>query len=323
MYEARQNKEKVSRVIKQLKKSNKREIEKKDTPKTINHQSWLLNNITFTNGRNRILLQKKVDTVGGTFDTEKYQPINDIVNEDFRKAGADISISFMPNETYNMDDIGLVQTTKLYRSHMKNVEQYEEEPTKLKRMTPNGTMIDQTTFVNSKLGIITEKEADPKLSIPQTNPIYHSLNPRRTSIAKSLFENIEQNDYGSIHKGGSNDKANLRDYPYRIVEKDENIVHQFEVCALDLNKNTYIGSVTWGYEGYPIPDNDYHVALLDFEGTIDAKPSDEFVKAAKLWNNTQISIDNLETKTVKLPVPADLQSDGNEHQDLQSETIKE
>lgn len=309
MYEARQNKEEVSRVIKQQKKNNKRKIEKKDIPKTINHQSWLLNNTTFTNGRNRILLQKKVDTGGGTFDTEKYQPINAVCNKDFRKVGTDISISFMPNETYNMDDIGLVQTTKLYRSKMENVKQYKDEPTKLKRMTSNGTMIDQTTFVNSKLDIITEKQADPTLSIPQTNPIYHSLNPGKTSIAKSLFENVEQNNYGSIHKGGSNDKANLHDYPYRIVEKDENIVHQFEVCALDLNKNMYIGSVTWGYEGYPIAGEDYCVKLLDFAGTIDDKPSDEFVNAAKLWNKTKISIGNLKTETVKLPVPADLQSD--------------
>lgn len=59
-----------------------------------------------------------------------------------------------------------------------------------------------------------------------------------------------QNELGCIHPAQSSEAANLKDNPMRILDDGERIVHEFEVTALDLQGENYLGSVSWGYQGW-------------------------------------------------------------------------
>ena len=95
----------------------------------------------------------------------------------------------------------------------------------------------------------------------------------------------------------------------RILDDGERIVHEFEVTALDLKGENYLGSVSWGYQGWnemKEGTQDYNVQLDDVQKVSDGNPSAEFLEAATLWNRQKV-IPLVSTISgpdrVKLPIP--------------------
>lgn len=242
--------------------------------------------------------KKGVTTSYGTFEAQEYEVI-----KNGTQVGARINLTFTPAISVADKPIGLIQTIQINRTEATLEEQYEDEPSKLKRMTEKGTHIDQSTFVDEKGNVVPEGEKKAA-SIPQTNPVYNATN-RKDLRATKLIQGTETNAFGSIHSPDGMDPARVIDAPSRIILPDETIHHSFETAALTLTSPfRYLGSVTWGYTAVATDgQKNIKVELHPFAKSSDGVPSEEFLKAAKLWNEQTVADPSLGEKIPRVQIP--------------------
>lgn len=252
-----------------------------------------------------------IETPYGTFEAKKYVATQEKYTGVIQ-VGASINLTFTPKISVEVADspIGLLQTVRLKRSQITLLEQYEDEPLKLLRMTEAGTHIDQSTYVTKTGQVLSEHDAKimwktgADIPITQTNPIYNATNTL-DSWATKLTQQTGTNEFGSIYKPNGSELARLVDSPSRILFPEEEIEHVFEVTALTLSGSSrYLGSVRWGYTATVSKDAKHaDFALLPLQKLSDGNPTEEFKRAAEKWNGQPVPDYRLKEKIERVQIP--------------------
>jgi hypothetical protein len=270
-------------------------------------------------------IMRAVNTLGGTFNTTTYAPYTAAWNG--RKVvGATINLKFTPNDLVVADNIGLTQTVKTMKNTvaggMVNTPSYTNptnEATSLKS-GDKGRSVDRIDYVYQLQGgnLVST-------GMPETNPIYAVHNTRMLNANGAIVPGSDRvstsladintvptwGAHGSHKKAGNTFlpavDAQLIDEPKRLVEfKGQMYEQSFEVAAIVLDgpmKNTYLGTVAWGWksDAAGIPSLDPGSLKLVSTGV----PSKNFLEAAKLWNSTTFKDTKIPNKTydsVDLPI---------------------
>jgi hypothetical protein len=249
------------------------------------------------------VIQAKVDTSGGIWDTSIYE------TQDFRFGaknqhgiGAKIKLEFEPNGLVEADDIGLTQSVKTMKSTAAD---------------PTNTNESSTVSDRNKDLSLTAAEGDEGRAIdqgdnsvvPNTNPFYAventaakvsaSLDDVTPAVGNGFGEHASRKKVGDKFE---TKKGWLGDGPAREVEfPGQQYDQSFEVTALVLNgplTNTYLGSVEWGWSsnaaGVP--------SIKPLKIVRSGAPSSAFMKAAGKWNDAQFDQGGKKYDTVNLPL---------------------
>ena len=255
-----------------------------------------------------------LDTDLGTFVADNYK----ITKTGLAKAsqvGATIDLTFKPFDKQGMIDrpIGLIQACKVTRPAISLAEQFADEPLLLERIqaSPTGWYIDQYSYALSGERV-SEEEAkkvtgvDIIKLIPQTNPVYNSLNTESGKLAKSLLNNTDNNGFGRIYHPTSGQAAQLIDSPSRVLfaNTDVDFRHEFETVAVTLNGTPrYLGSVRWGYTARRVGQSDYTVTVIPFAVVGAERPSATFFDAAAAWSAQKLNDYSTKEKIARVAVP--------------------
>lgn len=253
-----------------------------------------------------------IQTAYGTFKVEKYELTRTNASTAVM-VGATLQVTFTPDGAKDSvnQPIGLIQAVRIFRETDTAKGQYEDDTSKVARMTERGTHIDQSTYVDPKGNVLSEQEAkeqyqkSKQIPIPQTNPVYHATN-MLDKYATTLIQQAGPNGYGCMYSPTGKPFAQLSDSPHRVItEIHETILHEFEIVALTLTSPyRCLGSMTWGYKAISgdTPTNIKHY-LLDVAPGKDDRPTDEFRKAAELWNKQKVYDFSQAEKIARVQIP--------------------
>jgi hypothetical protein len=252
-------------------------------------------------------LHRAVDTNGGSWKTTTYSAINTGAGVG-KRVGVNVAIEFEPKDPVVADNIGLTQTVKTLHSTAKAGKVETDSTVGARNASLNLTKAegDQGRAVD---------QGDPTGdTIPNTSPLY-AVENSAGHIAKTLTDvganaGFGQHGFRKAKAGGAPgfdvQNAKLGDGPSRrITFAGEEFNGKFETTALVLDgplKDTYLGSVEWGYK-------------VDGAGTASADPAAltvvrvgaptaQFMAAAKKWNSAKFT-DPSDAKvydTVDLPL---------------------
>lgn len=248
---------------------------------------------------------RAVKTNGGEWDTSTYSNHGTAaaVGDAF---GAQIALTFKPNELVEADNIGLTQSVRALKS------------------TAVGGAVDTPSYVGARKQSISltaaEGEAGRAIdqgdpgdadTLPNTNPMYNVEN-KPGSVSATLSDvgadaSFGQHGFRKKKVDGTYDvqDATLSDRPTRTLEfVGQQYDQQFEATALVLDgplANTYLGTVGWGWS-------------LDAAGTLALRPNPisvirngaptaQFMAAATKWNASTFTdpTDGTTYNTVDLP----------------------
>jgi hypothetical protein len=218
--------------------------------------------------------------------------------------GANIVISFMPNQSVDAESIALVQTAQSFKSNIgTQVDPLDEVP----QPDTVKTSKAQEVFKDRLVGDVSDfgRQID-QLPESRTPLALTTVDPSSTELAKSVPERDFMSAGLKIHTqfGFRTDKRGARaaetaDTPRLTLPVSASGSQHFETTALAIDgiqKGTYYGSVKWGWSkeaGKTSPD------LINFEKSQDAAPSSGFFKAATAWNASK----NTEDKpSIPLPI---------------------
>ncbi|MFY8095433.1 MAG: hypothetical protein ACOVN0_18295 [Niveispirillum sp.] len=224
-----------------------------------------------------ILQRALIETPHGVFHDELYNVIDqpDV-------AGAEILVSFRPLKKsftafgyVGNATIGLVQSVKSYNN---GENEFLTEDQK-KRTTDAGHRIDRVTGANNP--IYGTPTLDPPLDLATT--------PKSDAPLGTVPHPEPGPDNNTNYVLGSVspdkvEKAKLHDTP-KLTKPVANAGQEFEVTALvtrGLQKDSYLGSVAWGWKA----DAAGSISLIDFTKISDGDPSQNFIDAAKKWNDS-------------------------------------
>ena len=249
-------------------------------------------------------IQRSVETLGGRWDTSKYDPVLKELGKDV--TGLDIELNFTPQDPVDAELIGLTQTVRLYRE---GKPLFVEESSG-RRATPDeegveeGVHIDQPTNANPLYAtgeagagdtLASTRVAEPGLSVEGNVRSHgqHGWHYRDASGAPQHQDAI------------LNDKPVLR----RPAKNSGQI---FETAALAIKgrqEGTYYGSVKWGWE----TDKDGTLTKLPLSVLAVGVPSATFMRAAELWNKatTSTGAATIDLPTTKLPSSVKLAANRN------------
>ena len=253
-------------------------------------------------------LHRAVDTNGGSWKTTTYSAINAGAGVG-KRVGVNVAIEFEPKDPVVADNIGLTQTVKTLHSTAKGGKLDTDSTVGARNASLN------LTKAEGDQGRATD-QGDPGDgdTIPNTSPLY-AVENSAGHIAKTLTDvganaGFGQHAFRKAKPGGAAgfdvQNAKLSDGPSRrITFAGEEFNGKFETTALVLDgplKDTYLGSVEWGYK-------------VDGAGTATADPAalavvrvgaptTQFMAAAKKWNAAKFT-DPSDAKvydTVDLPL---------------------
>lgn len=269
------------------------------------------------------VVQRKVETAGGSFDTTQYEP----ADRDGATIGANIKMTFLPkaaapavndekdNKAGGGTDekaaapitktIGMIQTnrrTVMVDAHNAGKPERKEDLTEIEAARAfHRTHIDRRD-VDEETG-----------TMRQNNPVYQSAENKPETKAAPAWVAQSINDipkappeYGQLWTSAKpNDPAILVDRPrYGAASARKKVVDEFETAAVVIagpDQNTYLGSVKWGWES-----QGFAVALRNFKLGKQGNPSRRFLAAAKKWNDQELPTDQESKKkmpTIKVPIP--------------------
>ncbi|MCP5106306.1 MAG: hypothetical protein GY950_23165 [bacterium] len=200
-----------------------------------------------------IIQRDPVDSYCGTFNDKKYDLIDSNKKVDFE-------LEFTPNDKADATKVGLTQTVK----SVKEGDITAIDPNAASKMTPEGHRIDVLSDYPSPL-YATKKTPDS----PE-----NAGNLEAYSTYEDFGQHAEKGDSGWT-------KAILKDTP--AVTGGNNSSKEFEATALAIegnDKDTYYGSVKWGWEKNGSGD----VSKIDFDIVSKGVPSKNFLAAAEKWN---------------------------------------
>lgn len=240
-------------------------------------------------------LQRVVNTVGGEWDTDRYDLKKDDDGTGAAPAaqnwrGVDITLKFKPTIIADAELIGLTQSVTSVVGGKTNltpgaaarpIPAADAKATGVGTETDEGTAIDQSTT--------------------NTNPIYAVENDSSTSLSDASTAFFGENGWRfKDAKGALQEKtASLKDTPRRsAADKDSRQI--FETAALatkGAQSGMYYGSVRWGWR----TDAAGAFSKIDLVKVSEGAPSSSFLKAAEIWNASKTPSGNKDT--VDLPIP--------------------
>lgn len=228
-------------------------------------------------------------TWGGTFDTDKYKLLGpETAKGGSSRYGAEIQISFTPNDKVDAEKIALVQTAQSLRDG-KPVSVYADEENDV---TP-GRMIPEF-----EPGQGTNIDARPE----SRTPLYGMTDPAKgNELADSGTGQLMQ--LGHRRPGVPPGKAKIADRPGLSVPDRSEGSQQFETTALAIagaQKGAFYGSVQWGWKKNA---NEKKHTQIEFVRVSKDVPSPEFKQAAELWNASKTSKGE---ETIDLPLTSGL-----------------
>jgi hypothetical protein len=246
-------------------------------------------------GLSRQMLQRKVDTWGGSWDTDQY----DLVAAAGGVRGLDIKLRFDPGQNADAELIGLTQSVQdVVNSTPVFVDTAEEDRSIKKGEIPintgpgetdKGTAIDQADFNRNPLYAV-ERPPASDMGLADTTP-----SPSTVAAGNQFGQHgFRFRDVGGRLKQQS---AILIDTPRRAgVGRDARMV--FETTALAIRgaqTGTYYGSVRWGWR----TSSTGLFTQLPLTKVSEGVPSSTFMKAAQIWNDAKTSAG---AETIDLPV---------------------
>jgi len=237
-------------------------------------------------------LLRAVDTNGGVFDTTLYNPFSgpDPVSPTGLSVGADIDLTFMPNDLVEAGAIGLTQTAK--RLSLPALGGAATSPT-----FTSSRNADLSTRPDGTLGPAID-QGDPNRrqpdTIPNTNPLY-AVENTPGNVSATLTDvgatpGAGQHGFRQKSPGGfAVQPAILVDRARHPVQfPGQEVVNTFEATALVLTgpmSGTYLGSIEWGWEA----DATGKVSTLPLRMISAGVPSDELMEAAETWNDASFT----------------------------------
>ncbi|HEX3044671.1 MAG TPA: hypothetical protein VHY08_07935 [Bacillota bacterium] len=253
-----------------------------------------LRTLSFLNPK--LIIQRKVNTWGGEWDTDKYDLAKDKdmsgnpTSTAWGMRGVDITLKFTPNDNVNAELIGLTQSVQAFVNNKPNL-----TPAASTRAIPS------TDAIKIKTG---PGETDEGTAIDRASPYNNPIYPVETNPSKSLDDTNTwagwgQNGWHFKDAKGSpqHQNATLIDAPRRSnATKDSR--HIFETTALatkGAQKGTYYGSVRWGWR----TDDKGIFSKIDLVKVSDGVPSSTFMKSAEIWNASKTSTG---ANTIDLPI---------------------
>jgi hypothetical protein len=209
------------------------------------------------------VVQPKVTTKFGVFDTEKYANIGTAGKE----LGVEITLTFNPDRAaVDATKIGLTQSVRSQLGGSAIVLHPSQKDLMVGSGTGEGRRIDR----------VSQKDI--------TNPMYAAGNTKETDTLGSTRTSSGWGQHGwNYTKDGRphHRLAKLEDTPALVHAK--NASQRFETAALAIEgtqSGTYMGSVEWGWE----IDGTGKFSRLPLKLASDATPTEGFIAAAEQWN---------------------------------------
>jgi hypothetical protein len=201
--------------------------------------------------------------------------------------GANIVISFMPNQSVDAESIALVQTAQSFKSNIgTQVDPLDEVPQPNTVKTPKAQEVFKDRLVGDVNDFGRQIDQLPESRTPLTNA---TVGAGSTELAESA----------PIPDKKGAQAAETADTPRLTLPTSASGSQHFETTALAIDgmqKGTYYGSVKWGWRkdaDKTSPDP------IKFEKSQDAAPSSGFFKAVTAWNASK----NTEDKpSIPLPI---------------------
>ncbi|SET51906.1 protein of unknown function [Nitrosomonas marina] len=238
----------------------------------------------------RPVMQRKVDTWGGEWDTDRYT-----IHQSGQRRSADIKIRFKANNNVNAELIGLSQTVRSI--HNKNPGFYINSDKFYKGLAiQSGDAIT----VNNATGETDEGTRIDRVK-SYNNPIYPVDTRPSTSLDDpSTSTSWGQHGYHYTDATGPHHKdATLIDAPgIGSVDVSKDSAQVFETTAIATKgrqAGMYYGSVRWGWR----TDSAGNFDKIPFAKVSNGVPSSTFMKAGELWNASKSSTG---ADTVDLPL---------------------
>jgi hypothetical protein len=214
------------------------------------------------------VVQRKVSTLGGEWDTDRY----DTLKDGGKDVGVDIDLKFVPKPPANSTKIGLVQKV----NSREGGRPIAVSPTARSRSIPTG-------------------EADEGAHIDRRseygNPLYPTEKPSSTDTLASTPTTSFWGQHGWLYtdsaKKVQEQDARLKDKP-ELSSAGNDSGQVFETAALAVEgpqSGTTYGSVQWGWQR----DGSGSFSKLPLAVVTTGIPSASFRHAADLWNKSKTS----------------------------------
>ena len=259
-----------------------------------------------------------VPTNGGEFDTTNYTVTSDGVG-----GGCDIRLKFTPNDLVEtpLRTIGLTQTNTRVASATGTAAPTDPKPGLVGQPVLTGRSLGANQGDPGRLIDRVEYAPDPTTggtsTLPTTNPMYGVHNTPANAAAgtaEKVSGSLTDTAPGGNATFGSRVKkpdgtfdpipATLHDTPYMTLGGKQ-WRDTFETTALIMDgpmKNTYLGSVRWGWKADATGTVSLDPATLQLVNA--GAPSSDFMAAAQKWNDQTIKDSTTGTvhNTVDLPI---------------------
>lgn len=255
----------------------------------------------------------KVETKGGTFETDQYKTTvkdggQDPIDKGSHYVQGIMALQFSAADSIDSSSIGLIQTTTptVKKGDAKR-ESYAAGRSDGRSLTASvqGEDVEKSLYLDRQGGNIS--------------PVFGASNPEKLDNKENLkpeaFHDADQDQTGKHtldDLGNEKDSApaKLHDTPGRDWKKGWDVEQSFETTALCLEgdmKGTYLGSVEWGYKAATKEDSDEPVAsVMELKKIKEMVPTAAFKDAADKWNNDKTSVkvdldEPVETGMLKIP----------------------
>ncbi|HEY7637522.1 MAG TPA: DUF4157 domain-containing protein [Gemmatimonadales bacterium] len=216
------------------------------------------------------LLQRKVKTLGGEWDTDTYTDVSDGTDN----IGVKIDLKFTPQPPVDATKIGLVQTAN---------------------SIDKGKIVAVSETVKSRSIPKGEKGVEAGAHIDRLsaygNPLYATGAPAPGDTLKATATEAFWGQHGWHFKDGAGvqqvQDAHLKDEP-ALPGRGKNASQIFESTALAVDgtqAGTYYGSVRWGWR----TDDKGDFSRLPLSLVSAGVPSPTFMRSADLWNKGKTS----------------------------------
>lgn len=300
--------------------SNTSQTERFDKPPRISQ-------ISNSSGSNRLLQRspKKDDgSLGGSFISANYAKKEPDANDP--TYGADIDITFTPNNKVNADKIAFVQTAQSSIAGQPVSIYFNDDRTD-DLANPDSSIEPAIRGIanrNTKTSVSTDsgkkiRDTETSRMIDITDPIapgtkIDSVPENRTPLAgmqdppkgkNELADSVETKNgkFGSGHPGEKPKDASMHDNPRLAVPDKQEASQTFEsavVAVAGEQQGAFYGSVRWGWKK---SSTDKKVTLVKFEPEGKSVPSPVFQQAAGLWNGSKSTLGEA---SIPLPVAKEM-----------------
>lgn len=261
----------------------------------------------------QVTLQRTTATAnGGVFDNGPGYTARNGTGAVGSRVGAGIRLDFVPNDLVEtpVDGISLIQTVRGVtnrvpgkktldrgRPHDDTAVSSNKDDTQL--VGPGGVAVDVSVHRPGR----DDANRSPGYGVGWTGPATsNTLGADAPTLGRTQRgAHVRDPGTGALLPAVT---AQMEDWPSRVVTvKDQTFEMNFEVTALVTAgplKDTYLGSIEWGWES----DTTGTVTLKPFRLLQAGVPTDSFMGAAHTWNDAVMhDKDGTKVNTVDLPTP--------------------